>query len=65
MIRNAIQLVVMAGESEQAKRDREEVLEILDNSNFIHYVILFKNAAGRYDIRALYAAAEEQSTVIL
>ena len=55
----------MAGQSEQARRDREEVLEVLDNSNFIHYVILFKNAAGRYDIRALYSAAEEQSSYVL
>jgi hypothetical protein len=65
MIRNAIQLVVLAGQSDQVKREREEVLEVIDNTNHIHYVILFKNAAGRYDIRALYAAAEEQSPPVL
>jgi hypothetical protein len=66
MIRNAIQLVVLAGQSDQIKREREEVLEVIDNTNYIHYVILFKNAAGRYDVRALYAAAAgEQSPPVL
>ena len=45
----------MAGQNEQTKRERDEILDIIDETNALQYVILFKGATGRFDFRALYA----------
>ena len=42
ILKNAIQLVVLAGQNEQTKREREEVLEVIDSTSYSQYVILFK-----------------------
>lgn len=61
MLKNAIQLVVLAGQNEQTKRDREEILTIIDNTPYTQYVILFKASTGRFDLRALYARTGNES----
>jgi hypothetical protein len=55
LIKNALQLVVLAGQNDQTKRELSELLELMDESNFLQYVVLFKNNTGRFDYRALYA----------
>ena len=55
LIKNALTLLVLAGQNEQTKREREEILEVIDDSSFFQYVILFKGTTGRFDFRALYA----------
>ena len=60
MLKNAITLVVLAGHNEQTKREREEVMSIIDQSNFQQYVVLFKGNTGRFDFRALYAKTGQE-----
>ena len=55
LIRNSIQFVVLSGQSEQSIKDRQEVLDVIDSTNYAQYVILFKGSSGRFDLRALYA----------
>lgn len=33
---------------------------MLEMTNYTHYLILFKNSTGRFDLRALYANANDQ-----
>jgi hypothetical protein len=54
IIRNAISQVCLAGEA--YKRAREEVLKAIDNNPEVSYfIILFKGALGRKDLKALYS----------
>ena len=51
MIRNALQ-VVLAGETNRS--ERELVIGLLDDSDYPHYVILFRGHLNRSDYKALY-----------
>jgi len=51
IIKNAL-LVCLAGESNKA--EREQVLKVLEESEFPYYLILFRGNLGRQDFRALY-----------
>lgn len=46
---------MLAGQTELATRERQEVLAVIDATDFEQYVILFKGQTGRFDFRALYA----------
>lgn len=62
LIRNSIQFVVLSGQSEQSIKERQELLDVLDSTNYAQYVILFKGQSGRFDLRGLYAVTgTEQS----
>lgn len=53
--------MVIAGESETVRKEREAVLNAIDSSEHCQYVILFKGATSRFDFRALYAAIQTSS----
>lgn len=55
LIRNSIQFVVLSGQSEQSIKERQEVLEVIDSTNYAQYVILFKGQSGLFYLRGLYA----------
>ena len=61
-IRNALQLVVLAGQTEQAVRERQGVLAVIDGSDYPQYVIQFKGNTGRFDFKALYAVTSEDDS---
>ena len=50
-MRNAVG-VCLAGET--YRREREEVLKVMEETDFAHYVIMFRGNLGRTDYRALY-----------
>ena len=52
LLKNAL-LVCLAGESN--KQEREQVLQLLDETDFPYYIIMFRGNLGRSDYRALYA----------
>lgn len=58
IIKNALSLCVLAGQSDVQKRERDLVLEILDNmaEEFTSFLIVFKPNPGRFDFKALYAS---------
>jgi hypothetical protein len=58
IIRNALALCVLAGESDVQKREREVVLETLDGlaEEFTNFLIVFKPNPGRFDFKALYGS---------
>lgn len=42
--------------------ERQELLDLIDSTNYSQYVILFKGQSGRFDMRGLYAVTgNEQS----
>jgi len=51
IIKNAL-LVCLAGETNKA--EREQVLKVLEETDFPYYLILFRGNLGRQDFRALY-----------
>ncbi len=53
LIKNAISMVCMAGGTN--KQEREEVLKIIDSTDFDFYLILFRGTLGRQDFKALYS----------
>ena len=52
MIKLALNMVSLSGEVN--KKEREEVVKVIDSTNYLNYVILFKGHLGRTDYRALY-----------
>ena len=52
LLKNAL-LVCLAGETN--KNEREQVLQILEETEYPHYIIMFRGFLGRSDYRALYA----------
>ena len=52
LIKNAITQVILAGETN--KVEREDVLKMLDETEYPYYIILFKGNLGRQDFKALY-----------
>jgi len=56
----------LAGENINTRREREEVLSILEQTDYKQYVVLFKGQGESFHFRALYAANEdEQDTLVL
>ncbi|CDW86206.1 UNKNOWN [Stylonychia lemnae] len=51
IIRNAIQ-VILAGDTNKLIRD--EVLKVIDDTDYPYYIVLFKGNIGRQDFKALY-----------
>ena len=45
-------MTVLAGESNKA--EREQVLRIIDETEYAYYIIMFRGNLGRSDFRALY-----------
>jgi hypothetical protein len=52
IIKNAI-LMCLAGETN--KLEREDVLKVIDSTEFNYYIILFRGNLGRQDFKALYS----------
>lgn len=52
LLKNAL-LVCLAGETN--KVEREQVLQIFEETEYPHYMIMFRGNLGRSDYRALYA----------
>ena len=50
-MKNAIQ-VSLAGETN--KQEREQVLKLLEETDYIYYIIMFRGNLGRSDFKALY-----------
>ena len=51
LLKNAL-LVCLAGESN--KQEREQVLQVFEETDYPYYIIMFRGNLGRSDYRALY-----------
>jgi hypothetical protein len=60
-IKNAIINICLSGPS---KTEREEVVKVLDDTNYDNYIVLFKGNLGRTDYKALYVNENETITKI-
>jgi calmodulin-regulated spectrin-associated protein len=52
LLKNALMTVCLAGETN--KVEREQVLKVLEETDFTYYVVMFRGNLGRSDYRALY-----------
>lgn len=60
ILKNAI-MVCLAGESNKA--EREQVLKVLEETDYTYYIIMFRGNLGRQDFRALYCHEGNSSQI--